>query len=138
MCGATTSLVIIHFALDISFSTLECDYSRIVHALVILMDYVMSWSDIIELYMYIRVHPFLATDMEEEEEEGEEGERLVTPLGEDLVTLSTLPKSRWSNLQNLDVIKVCACKSPPTQDNKANNAIHNSQFSKLHETECIS
>ena len=55
---------------------------------------------------------------EEEEEEGEEGERLVTPLGEDLVTLSTLPKSRWSNLQNLDVIKVCACKSPPTQESR--------------------
>ena len=51
----------------------------------------------------------MATDMEdeEEEEEGERGDGLVAPLGEDLVTLSTLPKSRWSNLQNLDIIKVC-------------------------------
>ena len=73
----------------------------------------------------------------EEEEEGEEGERLVTPLGEDLVTLSTLPKSRWSNLQNLDIIKVCACKLPPTTA-EANYAPHNSQFSKLSATECIS
>ena len=28
-----------------------------------------------------------------------------TPLAEGLVTLSMLPKSRWSNLQNLDIIK---------------------------------
>ncbi len=28
-----------------------------------------------------------------------------SPLAEGLVTLSTLPKSRWANLQNLDVIK---------------------------------
>ena len=33
----------------------------------------------------------------------------VTPLGEGLVTLSTLPKSHWSNLQNMDIIKVCVC-----------------------------
>ena len=59
MCGATSLHVwcyIIHFALDISFSTLEYDYSRIVHALVILMNYVMSWSYIIELYMYVSIH----------------------------------------------------------------------------------
>lgn len=29
-----------------------------------------------------------------------------SPLAEGLVTLSSLPKSRWSNLQHLDVIKV--------------------------------
>lgn len=33
-----------------------------------------------------------------------------TPLGKGLVTLSSLPKSRWYNLQHLDVIKV---SSPP-------------------------
>ena len=32
-------------------------------------------------------------------------EESMTPLCEGLVTLSTLPKSRWSNLQNLDIIK---------------------------------
>ena len=30
----------------------------------------------------------------------------LTPLSEGLVTLSSLPKSRWSNLQNLDIIKL--------------------------------
>ena len=29
-----------------------------------------------------------------------------SPLAEGLVTLSSLPKSRWSNLQHLDIIKV--------------------------------
>ena len=52
----------------------------------------------------------VAVDMEKEGEgegEGERGDGSVTPLGEGLVTLSTLPKSHWSNLQNLDIIKVC-------------------------------
>ena len=30
----------------------------------------------------------------------------LTPLSEGLVTLSSLPKSQWSNLQNLDIIKL--------------------------------
>ena len=30
-----------------------------------------------------------------------------SPLGEGLVTLTTLPKSHWHNLHNLDIIKVC-------------------------------
>lgn len=32
-------------------------------------------------------------------------EEKIAPLSEGLVTLSTLPKSRWHNLQNLDIIK---------------------------------
>ena len=43
----------------------------------------------------------------EEEEEGEGGKGVVVPLREGMVTLSTLPKSHWSNLQNIDIIKVC-------------------------------
>ena len=30
----------------------------------------------------------------------------VVPLEKGLLTLSTLPKSHWSNLQNMDIIKV--------------------------------
>lgn len=42
------------------------------------------------------------------------------PLSEDLVTLSTLPKSRWYNLQQLDVIKQHnKPKEPPKQPKKA-------------------
>ena len=42
------------------------------------------------------------------------------PLSEDLVTLSTLPKSRWYNLQQLDVIKQHnKPKQPPKQPKKA-------------------
>ena len=44
-----------------------------------------------------------------EAEETLSGEMLdpSSPLAEGLVTLSSLPKSRWSNLQHLDIIKVC-------------------------------
>lgn len=49
-----------------------------------------------------------AIDMEEEDEgEGEREDGSVAPLAEGLLTLSMLPKSRWCNLQNLDIIKVC-------------------------------
>ena len=37
----------------------------------------------------------------------EEMEEDTAPLSEGLITLSTLPKSHWHNLLNLDVIKVC-------------------------------
>ena len=41
-------------------------------------------------------------------------------LSEDLVTLSTLPKSRWYNLQQLDIIKQHnKPKQPPKQPKKA-------------------
>ena len=42
-------------------------------------------------------------------EEGGEGsgDLGVAPLEEGLITLSTLPKSHWSNLLNMDIIKVC-------------------------------
>ena len=33
-------------------------------------------------------------------------EKNIAPLADGLVTLSTLPKSRWHNLQNLDIIKL--------------------------------
>ena len=33
-------------------------------------------------------------------------EKNIVPLADGLVTLSTLPKSRWHNLQNLDIIKL--------------------------------
>ena len=49
----------------------------------------------------------MAIDMEEDEGEGEKEDGSVAPLAEGLLTLSVLPKSRWSNLQNLDIIKVC-------------------------------
>ena len=39
-----------------------------------------------------------------------------TPLSEGLVTLSSLPKSRWSNLQNLDIIKL---RNKPVEPPKA-------------------
>jgi len=43
-----------------------------------------------------------------EEETGDEMIEYVSPeqLGEQLVTLSSLPESRWKNLLSLDVIKV--------------------------------
>ena len=53
----------------------------------------------------------LAEDKEEPEE---------TPLSEGLVTLSSLPKSRWSNLLNLDIIKQRNKPTePPKQPKKA-------------------
>ena len=57
-------------------------------------------------------------DKEEEEEEEEDAEDAendendkddsqgLHPLANGLVTLSLLPKSRWCNLHNLDIIKV--------------------------------
>ena len=42
----------------------------------------------------------------EEEEENEEERDPLAPLADGLVTLSLLPKSRWYNLHNLDIIKV--------------------------------
>ena len=45
--------------------------------------------------------------MEEETTgEGDDDSGAVIPLEDGLVTLSTLPKSHWSNLLNLDIIKV--------------------------------
>ena len=43
---------------------------------------------------------------EEPQAEPTEPENQSVPLREGLVTLSTLPKSRWHNLSQLDVIKV--------------------------------
>ena len=54
-------------------------------------------------------HTILIWWMSSTEETEEEDVAVVlplAPLGEGLITLSTLPKSHWSNLQNLDVIKV--------------------------------
>ena len=50
----------------------------------------------------------MAPDSEEKEEEEEvpEAKDPSTPLSEGLVTLSVLPKSRWHNLSQLDIIKV--------------------------------
>ena len=52
---------------------------------------------------------------EEEEEDAAESDendkddgRGLQPLADGLVTLSLLPKSRWCNLHNLDIIKVWA------------------------------
>ena len=46
-------------------------------------------------------------ELEEREEEENEDERdPLAPLADGLVTLSLLPKSRWYNLHNLDIIKV--------------------------------
>ena len=42
-------------------------------------------------------------------------EENVVPLSDGLVTLSTLPKSRWHNLQNLDIIKQ---RNKPTEPPK--------------------
>ena len=71
-------------------------------------------------------------DKEEEEKEEEEEEDAesdendkddacqgLQPLADGLVTLSLLPKSRWCNLHNLDIIKVwpvhdLKCMTTPT------------------------
>ena len=47
----------------------------------------------------------LAEAQEDDDIRGDESLKKVTPLSEGLVTLSTLPKSRWHNLQQLDIIK---------------------------------
>ena len=51
---------------------------------------------------------------EEEAVEVEERRDTSLPLCEGLVTLSTLPKSRWHNLTSLDVIKVHPLSHPHT------------------------
>ena len=43
---------------------------------------------------------------EEEEEECDDQTTILQPLETGLLTLSSLPKSHWSNLLNLDTIKV--------------------------------
>ena len=44
-------------------------------------------------------------DAESDENDKDDGQGLQ-PLADGLVTLSLLPKSRWCNLHNLDIIKV--------------------------------
>ena len=44
-------------------------------------------------------------------------EKNIAPLADGLVTLSTLPKLRWHNLQNLDIIKLR--NKPPKQPKQA-------------------
>ena len=46
--------------------------------------------------------PVSQTDMETAKDKAS----ATSPLAAGLVTLSSLPKSRWHNLQNLDIIKV--------------------------------
>ena len=38
--------------------------------------------------------------------EGDTAEQSAGPMGDDLVTLSSLPKSRWHTLAHIDIIKV--------------------------------
>ena len=46
--------------------------------------------------------------------EGDTVEQSTGPIGDDLVTLSSLPKSRWHTLAHIDTIKVahnCRCEN---------------------------
>lgn len=66
--------------------------------------------------MYVhKVYLFLKdVDVVEDEETCDEMIEYVSPeqLGEQLVTLSSLPESRWKNLLSLDVIKVMLLGTP--------------------------
>lgn len=69
-------------------------------------------------------------DVSGDEEPCDEMIEYVSPeqLGEQLVTLSLLPESRWKNLLNLDIIKVLKlCK-------KQHTSIYLPYFYKMHET----
>lgn len=66
------------------------------------------------MYVYKRYLFLKDVDMEGDEEMCDEMIEYVSPeqLGEQLVTLSSLPESRWKNLLSLDVIKVMILGTP--------------------------
>ena len=66
---------------------------------------------------------------EEPEAEPREPEDQSTPLREGLVTLSTLPKSRWHNLSQLEIIKVMGI-SPPTHHSLL--VVHPLSYTHIH------
>ncbi len=62
----------------------------------------------------------VAADVDGEEDMTDSSTEKLIPLEQGLITLSNLPKSRWHNLQNLDLIKQRSKpKDPPAKPKQA-------------------